>query len=159
MPNKFKLMLEGNPYDVERREGLIVVNGVEFAHAVKEGQHLISGTGHVVKLGAGVAEVDGISYAISAQGLEEPGPTRPGKRAASTQAADAAGALTAIMPGLIIKILKKEGDKVEPGDVILVLEAMKMQNEVQAKAAGVIRQMKVKQGDNVEMRQVLCVIE
>jgi biotin carboxyl carrier protein len=36
---------------------------------------------------------------------------------------------------------------------------MKMQNDIQAKAAGVIRQMNVKQGENVEMRQVLCVIE
>jgi len=43
--------------------------------------------------------------------------------------------------------------------VILILEAMKMQNEVQAKATGTIRQMNVKQGDNVEMRQVLCVVE
>ena len=63
------------------------------------------------------------------------------------------------MPGLIIKILKKEGDRVEAGETVLLLEAMKMQNELQAKSAGVVSQMKVKQGENVEMRQVLCVIE
>jgi len=158
MPTKFKLTLEGNAYDVERREGLMVVNGVEFSLATKENQILIAGTPHTVKLGAGVAEVDGISYTVSAEGLEEP-PQARGRRAASSNAAAEAGALVAIMPGLIIKILKKEGDRVEAGEVILVLEAMKMQNELQAKAPGVIRQMNVKQGDNVEMRQVLCVIE
>ncbi len=158
MPTKFKLTLEGNAYDVERRDGLMVVNGVEFALAAKENQILVAGTPHTVKLGAGTAEVDGITYAISAEGLEEPAPSR-GRRTASPTAAAEAGALVAIMPGLIIKILKKEGDRVEAGEVILVLEAMKMQNELQARAPGVIRQMNVKQGDNVEMRQVLCVIE
>ena len=159
MANKFKLTLEGQAYDVERRDGVLVVNGVEFSHGVKDDQILISGTPHLVKLGPGTAEVDGIAYSVSADGLEEPGQSKRGRRAASAHAAEEAGALTAIMPGLIIKILKKEGDRVEAGEVILILEAMKMQNEVQAKAAGVISQMNVKQGENVEMRQVLCVIE
>lgn len=159
MTNKFKLTLEGVPYEVERRDGLMVVNGIEFSMGAKDAQVLVAGTPHTVKLGQGVAEVDGIAYTAVAEGLEEPANARRARRAASHSAADEAGALTAIMPGLIIKILKKEGDKVEPGDVVLILEAMKMQNEVQAKAAGVIRQMNVKQGDNVEMRQVLCVVE
>lgn len=157
MANKFKLTMEGQAYDVERREGLIVVNGVEFALGAKDSQILVGGNPHTVKLGPGTAEVDGIVYAVSAEGLEEP--TRKGRRAASAHAAEEAGALTAIMPGLIIKVLKKEGDRVEAGETVLILEAMKMQNELQAKAPGVIRQMNVKQGENVEMRQVLCVIE
>jgi biotin carboxyl carrier protein len=159
MANKFKLLLEGQPYDVERRDGLIVVNGIEFSLGAKEDQIVVAGTAHAVKLGSGTAEVDGISYAVAAEGLQESAPAKRGRRAASAKSADEAGALTAIMPGLIIKILKKEGDKVEAGEVVLILEAMKMQNEVQAKGPGVIRQMNVKQGDNVEMRQVLCVIE
>ncbi|HLO67017.1 MAG TPA: biotin/lipoyl-containing protein [Holophaga sp.] len=158
MATKFKLKLEGQAYDVERRDGIIVVNGVEFTLAEKEGQFIVAGNPHLVKLGQGTAEVDGIGYAIAAEGLDEPASPR-GRRAASAKAALEAGALTAIMPGLIIKVLKKEGDKVEAGETVLILEAMKMQNEVQAKAAGTIRQMKVKQGDSVEMRQVLCVIE
>jgi biotin carboxyl carrier protein len=160
MANKFKLTLEGQAYDVERRDGLMVVNGIEFScSSAKDGQFLISGTPHQVKLDPGTVEVDGIAYAATAEGLEESGPARTGRRTASAHAAEEAGALTAIMPGLIIKILKKEGDKVEAGETVLVLEAMKMQNDIQAKAPGVIRQMNVKQGENVEMRQVLCVIE
>lgn len=155
--NKFTLMMEGHPYEVERRGDLLVVNGVEFPCAIKDATVTVGGNPHVVKLGAGSAEVDGIAYAIEAKGLEEP--KAKGRKAASHSAAEAAGALTAIMPGLIIKIFKKEGDKVAAGETLMILEAMKMQNELQARTGGVIRQMNVKEGENVEMRQVLCVIE
>jgi len=156
--NKFTLTLEGSPYEVERRGDLIVVNGVEFTYGTKDGQILVGGTPHPVKLTSNSAEVDGIAYAIEVTGLEEPkGGAK--RKAASAGAAEAAGAVLAIMPGLIIKLLKQEGDRVEVGETILILEAMKMQNEIQAKVAGTLRQMNVKQGENVEMRQVLCIIE
>jgi biotin carboxyl carrier protein len=156
--NKFTLMLEGQPYEIERRGDLMIVNGVEYTYQVKEGQILVSGTPHPVKLSGDTAEVDGIGYAVEAKGLEEP-KAAGGKRKSSQSAAEEAGAVLAVMPGLIIKILKNEDDHVEAGETILILEAMKMQNEIQAKVAGTITQMNVKQGENVEMRQVLCVIE
>jgi len=56
-------------------------------------------------------------------------------------------------------MLKAEGDAVAEGETVLILEAMKMQNEIKARQGGRIAQMKVKQGDNVEMRQLLCLIE
>ncbi len=157
--NKFTLTLEGAPYEVERRGDLIIVNGVEFTCQYKEGQVIIGGTPHVVKLTNTSAEVDGIGHTIQAQGLEEPTHVGSKRKAASAGAAEEAGAITAVMPGLIIKILKKEGDRVEVGETVLILEAMKMQNEIQAKTAGKITQMCVKQGENVEMRQVLCMVE
>lgn len=155
---KFTLLLEGSPYEVEKRGDLILVNGVEHTVSLKEKEILVGGTPHVVSLGPGRAEVDGIAYAIEAKGLEEPRPAK-GRKAASQGAGEKAGAITAIMPGLIIKVLKKEGDRVEAGETVVVLEAMKMQNELQARQAGVVRQVLVKQGENVEMRQVLAVIE
>ena len=157
--NKFTLMLEGQPYDIERRGDLMVVNGVEFPYSVKESVVTVSGTPKAVKLTSPVlAEVDGIAFAIEAKGLDEPKTTKS-RKAANAGAAEEAGAVTAIMPGLIIKILKKEGETVEAGETVMILEAMKMQNELTAKTAGTIRQMNVKQGENVEMRQVLCIIE
>jgi biotin carboxyl carrier protein len=42
------------------------------------------------------------------------------------------------VPGLIIRVLKKEGDRVEAGEVILILEATKMQSELRANKSGVI---------------------
>ena len=155
--NKFTLMLEGQAYELERRDGVMVVNGVEFSCTGKDSQVLIGGTPHAVKLAAGSAEVDGIAYSAEVQGLEEPKATGRVRRATHA-AAEEAGAVTAVMPGLILKILKKEGDRVEVGDTVIILEAMKMQNDLQARTAGVITQMNVKQGENVEMRQVLCII-
>jgi biotin carboxyl carrier protein len=156
--NKFKLTLEGQAYELERRDGMMVVNGVEFSCERKEKQILIAGNPHLVKLSPGSAEVDGIAYAIEAEGLEEPKANGRVRRA-THGAAEEAGALLAVMPGLILKILKKEGDQVAVGETVIILEAMKMQNDLVAKTAGRISQMNVKQGDNVEMRQVLCIIE
>jgi len=159
--NKFTLKLDGQAYEVERRTDMIVVNGVEFPLTVKDGNFLLGGNPHTVKLSDASAEVNGISYGIEAIGLEEPkqGGTAGRKKAANGPAADEAGAITAVMPGLIIKVLKNEGDKVEVGETVLILEAMKMQNEIQAKVAGTVKQVCVKQGENVEIRQVLMVVE
>ncbi len=159
MINKFKLVLEGVPYEIERKGDLVLVNGQEFPWSIAGNTFTVSGNAHTVELrGAASATVDGIAFAIEPQGLEEPKPGRA-RKAASASAADEAGAITAIMPGLIIKVLKKEGDRVEAGEVVLVLEAMKMQNELQAKRAGTLKQILIKQGETVEMRQVLAVIE
>ena len=158
MSNRFKLVLEGVPYEIERKGELILVNGIEFPWAIKDSTVTVGGNAHTVEVRGNQATVDGITFAIEAQGLEEP---KHGKarKAASAAAAEAAGAITAIMPGLITKILKAEGDQVEAGDVVLVLEAMKMQNEMRAKGAGVVKQINVKAGESVEMRQVLAIIE
>lgn len=157
MSKKFKLMLEGVPYEVEGKGDIMVVNGHEFAFSIARNAVNVSGTQHTVEVRGAKATVDGFTYTIEAQGLEEP---KPGKRHKTTHAAaEKAGAITAIMPGLIVKILKKEGQKVEAGEKVIILEAMKMQNELQSKISGTVKQVLVKEGESVEMRQVLVVIE
>lgn len=158
MRNKFTLELGGVPYEIERRGEVIVVNGCEMAAAVRGGQYHVAGSPHTVEISGNTAKVDGVAYSFRAEGLEEPKP-KATRKAASAAAAEEAGAITAIMPGLILKVLKGEGDRVQPGDVVVVLEAMKMQNELHAKKGGVVKQILVREGDTVEMRQVLAVIE
>ena len=58
--------------------------------------------------------------------------------------------LTSGMPGKIIKVLVKEGDKVEEGTPLLIMEAMKMENEMKASGDAVIKKVLVETGDNVE---------
>ena len=157
MVNKFKLVLEGVPYEIERKGDLILVNGLEFPWMLKDNTVTVAGNAHTVRVQGNSATVDGIAFPIEAQGLEEPRSAR--SRKAATAAAEEAGAITAIMPGLIIKINSQVGDRVEVGQVVFVLEAMKMQNELHAKRAGVVKQINVKPGESVEMRQVLAVIE
>ncbi|HEY4222352.1 MAG TPA: acetyl-CoA carboxylase biotin carboxyl carrier protein subunit [Myxococcota bacterium] len=63
------------------------------------------------------------------------------------------------MPGKVIKILKKEGDDVKEGEGVLVIEAMKMENELRAPKAGTVKEIRVKEGDAVESGARLAQIE
>lgn len=63
--------------------------------------------------------------------------------------------LKAPMPGLVISIPVTEGQHVEQGDVLVILESMKMQNELKSPRAGIVSRLRVEPGDNVEQRQTL----
>jgi biotin carboxyl carrier protein len=68
-------------------------------------------------------------------------------------------AITAPMPGRVVQVLKNIGDEVRSGEGIVVVEAMKMQNELGAPKAGVVKAIKVKVGQTVVASEVLAVIE
>jgi biotin carboxyl carrier protein len=63
--------------------------------------------------------------------------------------------IKAPMPGLIVDLRVKPGDNVKPGDALLILEAMKMENLIKATAESVVKSVKVAKGDSVEKNQVL----
>ena len=63
--------------------------------------------------------------------------------------------LRAPMPGLVIRIDVAEGDTVSPGDGLLIVEAMKMENELRAMAPARVRRVHVSAGDAVEKNQLL----
>ncbi len=63
------------------------------------------------------------------------------------------------MPGKIIDVLVKVGDKVSEDDELLILEAMKMENPVYAPADGVVKEVKVKKDDTVNSDQLLLILE
>ncbi|HZQ18762.1 MAG TPA: biotin/lipoyl-containing protein [Terriglobales bacterium] len=67
--------------------------------------------------------------------------------------------VTASMPGKIVRVLARVGEEIELGQGILVIEAMKMQNEVRAPKAGNLKSIIAKQGSNVNAGEVLAVIE
>jgi acetyl-CoA carboxylase biotin carboxyl carrier protein len=70
-----------------------------------------------------------------------------------------ATSVTAPMVGKILKLEKNVGDRVEEDDVVLVMEAMKMEIPVVAPASGVLKELKVSSGQAVEADQVLAEIE
>lgn len=70
-----------------------------------------------------------------------------------------AGALITQMPGKIVKILVKVGDKVEKGQTVLILEAMKMENEIKAGMSGVLKTLNVQTGQALESGVVMAEIE
>ena len=63
------------------------------------------------------------------------------------------------MPGVVYKIIAKEGAKVNAGDPVVILEAMKMENAVGSPIDGTIAEIKVNEGDQVSGGDVLAVIE
>jgi biotin carboxyl carrier protein len=63
--------------------------------------------------------------------------------------------LRAPMPGLVVTILVEEGQPIKKGKVLLILESMKMQNELKSPRDGVIGRLRVKAGETVEQKQTL----
>ena len=109
----------------------------------------VNGKNYAVKLeGDKKATVNGKSYDISVtEGIQ--------------QAAAASGEGTpvkAALPGNVLKTCVEVGDTVEEGDVLLVLEAMKMETEVKAPSAGTVQSVEVAQGDKVITGQVLVTL-
>lgn len=78
-----------------------------------------------------------------------------------TRAADDQGPkkLTAPMPGKVVRILLSQGSEVEPGTGVLVVEAMKMQNEVKSPKKGTIQKILVSEGAAVNAGDVLAIVE
>ena len=67
--------------------------------------------------------------------------------------------LRAPMPGLITRVLAETGQRVNPGDGLVVIEAMKMENELRARKPGIVAGIAVRSGDVVDRDQVLVTLE
>lgn len=63
------------------------------------------------------------------------------------------------MPGLILNVLVDEGQQVQKGETVVILESMKMENELRAGRDGVVSRVSVKEGDSVEKNQELVIID
>ena len=84
-----------------------------------------------------------------------PGPKRPKASASGA----GSGTVAVPMQGTIVKVLVSKGDSVEVGQTICVLEAMKMENNVNAEKAGTVKEVKVQAGDSVGPGDVIAVID
>ena len=84
-----------------------------------------------------------------------PAPVAAAPKAASKPAEVTSGSVVAPMPGTVIKILKNAGDEVKAGDVVLILEAMKMENEITAPAGGTLASVNCTEGGTVAGGDVL----
>ena len=86
-------------------------------------------------------------------------PARPAALRAEREQKAVSGAVTAMLPGVVLKILVSEGDVVKAGQPIMLLEAMKMENEIVSPVDGVVQEIRVKEGDKVETGDLLAVIQ
>jgi biotin carboxyl carrier protein len=155
---EFSLKLNDTTYKIVVDGNSIQVNGQPFVIGfdANTGQVLVDGVPYDVDLDMPGAQVivGGIAHSLSVEGLEA---ERAGPRAAAAVTASE-GAVTAIMPGKIIRVLVAEGDEVTEGDVVCILEAMKMENELKAPKAGLVQALHMQPGQDVEMGAVLAEI-
>ena len=149
--NKYQYKVQGVDYDVEIEEvegnvAKVNVNGIRFDVEMKQP---INPTSTLKKVR-----------------VEAPKPVaRPAVEAAAPVAAAApaapAGAgspIKAPLPGTVTEVKVNVGDTVKQGDVVLVLEAMKMQNNIEAEHEGTVTSITVKQGETVMEGAVLMTI-
>ena len=141
---KFKFTIRGNEYEVEIKEiddnniAKIEVNGTQYEVEVHQEKLKTTKTPTLVRQNVPVDRKDSkIKKTVSSR----------------------AHALKAPLPGSIFKILKHVGDEVKKGDTILIMEAMKMENNIQYEKDGKIVSLKVKEGDTVLQNDVLAEIE
>ena len=69
------------------------------------------------------------------------------------------GTISSTIPGKIVSIAVEEGANVAEGDVVMILEAMKMQNEIQAPLSGTVTAVNCKPGDSIEANSPLLIIQ
>lgn len=103
--------------------------------------------------------VNGSLYEVEIEEMQAPATMSAAKPAPAAPAAAGAGAkVNAPMPGTILDVRVQNGAKVKKGDVLVILEAMKMENEIQAPCDGTVTSVCVKKGDSVETQALICTI-
>jgi len=162
-----KLSLDGREFDVQVEEGAVVVDGQRFPVALKGsgltrtvtvgGKTMRVDLGEPAEGGARAANVDGRVWDVRASGgaaavAAGPATERPASGGApAPRAARPAsrGAVAAQMTGRILRIEVQPGDEVQEGALLLVLEAMKMENEIRSPRSGRVKAVVVNVGDRV----------
>ena len=155
----YKYIVQGVDYEVEiaEVEGKIArvnVNGIPFEI---EMQKPINAAKHPA-LAATKRTATAAPAEAPAAPAAAPVAAAPAKPAAQPAAAGAGNALKAPLPGTINAINVKVGDKVNVGDIVIVLEAMKMQNNIEAENAGTVTSILVNPGDSVMEGAVMLTI-
>ncbi|MDD6803281.1 MAG: biotin/lipoyl-binding protein [Prevotellaceae bacterium] len=148
--NKYQYKVQGVDYDVEIEEvegnlAKVSVNGIPFEVELKRPINPV----HAIKKP---------KVAAPKPAAPAPAPAAAPVAAAPAAAPGSGNPVKAPLPGTISSISVKVGDQVNVGDTVLVLEAMKMQNNIEAEYAGTVTSIVVNPGDSVMEGAVLLTI-
>lgn len=136
---KFEFTIRGNKYDVR-------IKSLEDNIAKVE----VNGSSYEVELHQEV-KLSKTPKLVRAQPIATP--------PKSMAPAGKMNVVKAPLPGIVFKILVKEGDTVKIGDTLFILEAMKMENNILSEKSGIIRSLKIKEGDSVFQGDTMMEIE
>ena len=150
---KYSLTINGNQYEVEideineaSTEAHVVVNGTKYNVGISGAK-------------AATAKKPQVIAAPEATGLSVTPKTPIASKPAAAPAVAGGSKVVCPLPGTINAINVKEGDTVSVGQTLVVLEAMKMENNIDAERGGVVKQILVQTGATVMEGDVLIVIE
>ena len=148
---RLSALIDGRRYEVEAREQgagvyLLLSGNRVFECRVDQSE---------AQRGSIEVHVGGDTYAVT---LSDPKRLR-GAQLTGAQADGTAAQIVAPMPGKVVRVLVQQGSQVEAGDGILVVEAMKMQNELKSPKAGTVTELHASAGSTVNAGEVLAVIE
>lgn len=133
---KFKFTIHGNEYDVE-------ILNVEGSTAELE----VNGTKYAVEVEKKMARP--ITPKLVRQQVSPSTDMHKSERKTTASPSEKGGTVKAPLPGTVLNVLTKVGDQVKVGDQLLVLEAMKMENNIKADRAGTVKSVLVNAGDSV----------
>ena len=153
---KYEYKVKGIDYEVEIQDiegniANVTVNGIPFEVEMKQP---VKAGKQKVKLGTPAATASTTSDNASATANAAPAAKEEKPATASANGKP----VVAPLPGTINDIKVKVGDKVNTGDTVVILEAMKMQNNIEAESAGTIVSINVSKGDAVMEGDTLVVI-
>ena len=146
---------------IDRRQWMIDVARIDattWSLLIDEGGRICS---HEVTLAVGAeagvlnVRVNGAPVAVRVNGTR-----RLGRKDQGAQAGGGSGPLRVLapMPGKIVRVLVRAGEAVRAGQALIVIEAMKMENELRAAGAGTVADIQVREGQSVEAGALLAVI-
>lgn len=181
---KYNIIVDGKPYKVELTTH---VRGAPFSAKVNEEPYEAEFVGEFEAAAPFSIRVRGKVYEVELKRIDSEGPfpikvnnvpfrveLKPAERKLLSKAPEAPafisvvkpsgrtvveGAVTAPMAGKIVSVLVKDGDSVKVGDVLCILEAMKMENEIAATKAGIVHEVKVSEGTPVNEGETLFLIK
>jgi len=124
-----------------------------MAYKIKIGNDKFEVVVGEVKSGHANVTVNGESYAVE---IEQFDPAV--SPAADTTSVSGALQITAPIPGVILDIAVQVGDKVETGQTVVIIEAMKMENNLVSSADGIVREIRVQKGAHVKTGELIMII-
>ncbi len=161
---RFRILVDGELHEIELGGEApaieVRVDGAAYrARVVKaeDGYRVRIGSArHTVEIRGNRVFVDGRAHAVSAE------PAAFVQKGPATQGRSGSGALIEVrppMPGRIVKVRVAIGDRVKRGQTLVVLEAMKMQNEIPAPEDARVRSLTVAEGESIPGDRVIAVLE
>jgi len=149
---KLQILIDGNPIEIDSRD-------MQSVKEVEPGVYSVLLEGRSFEVRA-ITAADGLRVETGSRRFAvEVRDPRDSSRLAKTALGSGRKSISAPMPGKVVRLLVREGDSVDSGQGLVVVEAMKMQNEMKAPRAGRVAEVLVRDGDTVAAGDTLVVLE